>query len=446
VNSEPNSLLRAAREAGGLTQGQLAELANAQVEQATGKPGAMDADYIGKLERGVHHWPNRDYRLALRHVLRCQSDAGLGFFSTRSRAATVERHPQYVNGGDDVERKAFLRVLAGSVAGLAFTDPLSDFASAASASGDRQVGHFEVEQVRRMARLFAEQDHRYGGGLSAQAAVTQLSTSIDFLDAGFAKETVRRQYFAAVADLADTAAGMCFDAGSHQRAERCFRFAVGSATEAGDWSMRAKALSGLANLAVHQSRPDDALSYAEMALVRADRLTSTTRAVMHSRHARALGLIGSPRAQDCLAAVRQAEDCFVSSSNSGDEPSWIAYYNQAHLERDLGRALLHLGVNGGDYREAQRRLSTAVAQFPSGSSRGKALAMANLAHLTMVRDDPNHAATLGTEALQAMGSVRSDRVLDALRQLRIAGQRHRNIPAVRALNRSIDQTLRASRA
>ena len=36
--------------------------ANMQVEEETGKPGAMDADYIGKLERGIHRWPNRHYR------------------------------------------------------------------------------------------------------------------------------------------------------------------------------------------------------------------------------------------------------------------------------------------------------------------------------------------------------------------------------------------------
>jgi transcriptional regulator with XRE-family HTH domain len=65
VPGEPNDLLRAAREAAGLTQGQLAELANAQVEAVTRSPGAMDADYIGKLERGIHRWPNKSYRHAL---------------------------------------------------------------------------------------------------------------------------------------------------------------------------------------------------------------------------------------------------------------------------------------------------------------------------------------------------------------------------------------------
>jgi transcriptional regulator with XRE-family HTH domain len=88
-----NDLLRAAREAAGLTQAQVAALANAEVERLTGTLGAMDADYVGKLERGVHRWPNRHYRMALVAVLRGRREADLGFFSTRSRAATVEvRH------------------------------------------------------------------------------------------------------------------------------------------------------------------------------------------------------------------------------------------------------------------------------------------------------------------------------------------------------------------
>lgn len=433
------ALLRAARAASGLTQGQLAELANAQVEAATGTLGAMEADYVGRLERGIHRWPNKSYRQALRAVLHVASDADLGFFSARSHAATVERSPRCVDGGDDVERNAFLRVLAGSVTGLALSDPLGDVVARAT-SGHRRIGRAEVDQVRHSARMFASQDHMFGGGLSSHAAVTQLSTSAELLDGRCATDAVRRQFFSAVADLADTAAGMCFDAGLHQHAERCFRFAVGCSTEAGDWSLRAKALSGLANLAVHQGRPEDALSCSEMALVRADRLTPVVRAVMHSRHARALGLIGSHRGSDCIAAVRQAEDYFVV--RGGDEPEWISYYDEAHLDRDLGRALLHLGVNGGDYSEAQRRLSAAIGRFPDGYSRGKALAMANLAHLTMVRDDPAHAVNLGNEALVAIGSVRSDRVMDAVRQLRSAGQKHKSMPAVRELNQRVDRVLR----
>lgn len=443
MSARPNELLRAAREAAGLTQEQLAEQANAVVKGLTDTYGGMDADYISKLERGIHTWPNKNYRQALRTVLGRQADAELGFFSTRSRAATVvPSFPRQTDGGDEVERKDFLRVLAGSVVGLALSDPLSDFASTSAADSQRRVGQAEVDQVRHLARMFATQDHLVGSGLSAHAVLTQLSVSAKLLDGRFAKDTVRQQLFSAVADLADVAGGMCVDGGSPAQAEKCFRFAVGCGTETGDWAMRAKALSGLANLAVHQERPDDALSLSEMALVRADRLTPRVRSVMHTRHARALGLNGSHFEADCVSAVHQAEDHFTRESS--DEPDWISYYSAAHLERDLGRALLHLGVNGGAYTEAERRLTKAVSHFPQQPSRGKTLAVANLARLTMARGDTEQAVVWGNEALGSIRLVRSDRVLEALRQLRSAGTAHRHVPEVRELNQRIDQGLHES--
>lgn len=417
---EPNDRLRAAREAAALTQGQLAELANAHVHAVTGRPGGMDGDYIGKLERGVHRWPHRGYRDALRAALRAGSDGELGFFSTRARGAGG---PRRATGGDDVERKAFLRVLAGSVTGFALADPLGEVAGAAGG----RVGWAEVEHVRHMARVFAQQDHRYGGGLPSRAVLAQLSASAELTGGTFADERVRARLFSAVAELADVAGGVCFDAGLHERAERAFRFGVGYAAEAGDWAMRSKALTGLANLAVHRGRAEDALDFAELALVRLDRLPPKVAAVVHTRHARALGLVGTSREADCRAAVSRAEDLFATA---GDVPGWIAYYDEAHLERDTGRALLHLALDGGDHADALDRLGAAVARFPEGHSRGKALAKANLAALTMARDDPHHAVALGRDALASVGGVRSDRVDDALRQLAAAGGRHRRLAEV----------------
>lgn len=98
-------------------------------------------------------------------------------------------------------------------------------------------------------------------------------------------------------------------------------------------------------------------------------------------------------------------------------PEWIRYYDQSQLERDNGRALLGLALNGGSYDEAERRLRSSIQAFPAGHHRGKALAMANLATLTMAHDDPLHGAELGRDALAAVGAARSDRVSDAFRQL-----------------------------
>jgi hypothetical protein len=67
---------------------ELADLVNAHVEAATARPGALDANYIGKLERGVISWPGRHYRAGLREVLGVGTDRELGL--TRSRQVPPE--------------------------------------------------------------------------------------------------------------------------------------------------------------------------------------------------------------------------------------------------------------------------------------------------------------------------------------------------------------------
>jgi hypothetical protein len=103
-----------------------------------------------------------------------------------------------------------------------------------------------------------------------------------------------------------------------------------------------------------------------------------------------------------------------------------------------------MALNGGSYVQARQQLTVAIEQFPASHARGKVLAMANLATLTMARDDPPHAVTLGNQALEAVGAVRSDRVLDALKQLRHVSQRHQRVSAVRELNQHVDLVLRTT--
>jgi hypothetical protein len=54
----------------------------------------LDANHIGKLERGEHRWPNDPRREAFRHVLKAATDAELGFYIMRGMhlapAVTVE--------------------------------------------------------------------------------------------------------------------------------------------------------------------------------------------------------------------------------------------------------------------------------------------------------------------------------------------------------------------
>lgn len=342
------------------------------------------------------------------------------------------------DGADSVNRQNFVHLLIGSLTGAALNrTPLA--ATSTAASSGTHIGLSDVARLRRQSIRLAMEDHRVGGELSAPDAIARLAVATSHAHATFGRDSVRRAYLAALAEFADTTAGVCFDAGLHREAEAAFAQSVNYAVEAEDIAMRAKALTGLANLAVHENRSEEALTYAEMALVRSDLLPARLRAVVYTRHARALGAIGHARGPECVAAVQRAED--VYSVDDDRTPPWLEYYDHAHLRRDKGRALLYLAINGGEgFDTAYQQLDDAVTGFRGGYSRGKALAFANLATLVMAREDPHHAVEIGLCALDSIGMVRSARVNHAFAQLAVQSRRHAGLPAVAALQIKIGET------
>lgn len=101
--AEPNELLRAARErtesphrpGKPMSRAELAEAVCAWIREKTGRGSGLDANYIGKLERGVVRWPHPAYREGLREVLQVACDDELGFANTFldwSEARRVRQH------------------------------------------------------------------------------------------------------------------------------------------------------------------------------------------------------------------------------------------------------------------------------------------------------------------------------------------------------------------
>lgn len=62
-----------------MSRAELAAALCAWISQRTGRGSGLDANYSGKLERGVVRWPHSDYRDGLREVLQVASDDELGF-------------------------------------------------------------------------------------------------------------------------------------------------------------------------------------------------------------------------------------------------------------------------------------------------------------------------------------------------------------------------------
>ena len=111
-----------------------------------------------------------------------------------------------------------------------------------------------------------------------------------------------------------------------------FGFALGCAEQARDWPLRAEMLSSMAKQAIWSGQPDDGLTLAEQALVRADRLTATGRALLHTDRARALAKMR--RVQETLTALGAADEHFARSTPAED---WRQLNTRAHQSGIPGR-------------------------------------------------------------------------------------------------------------
>lgn len=99
-----------------MSRAELATEANAWLWRTTGLVYALDANHVGKLERGESHWPRRHYRDAFRAVLHASNDAELGFHVVRSgRNSDLDRD---VERADDGERWAFSPDSTVAVSGI----------------------------------------------------------------------------------------------------------------------------------------------------------------------------------------------------------------------------------------------------------------------------------------------------------------------------------------
>ncbi|ESQ05649.1 MULTISPECIES: helix-turn-helix domain-containing protein [Streptomyces] len=339
---------------------------------------------------------------------------------------------------EPVIRRSFL-----GIGGLAAIAPLSftDAFAPAELSLPSHVNPSHVDQVLAVANALSGMDNKLGGGgVVRDVAARAMQWSAGLLQAQF-PEHLRTDLFAAVSRLGIVVGASAFDAYHHDEATKTFRFAADCAEEAGDWHLRAKTYSFLARQAVWIGAPDDGLTYAEKGLVRSDRLTATEQAMLHTARARAFGKMGNVR--DTMAAVGAADEAFTRA-RPAEDPSWMAYYDEAQHNGDTAHALFDLALLAGqDPGRAARRFDTAVKGHTDAYKRSRAISRTKLASLLMAKGDPRKAAALGHDALNEVGRLTSRRAADDLRQLGRFASKHRTVQEVSALRDRIAATVSA---
>jgi transcriptional regulator with XRE-family HTH domain len=405
-----------------LSRQELAELANAWIWKHRKKMAVLSANYIGQLERGYIRWPGKVTREALRAILGVSTDAALGFVNTRRAVVKLK----------DVNRKQFLQRATGlGVGALVPEGPLAALAALLEGSGEttptpHRIGATDIEQVRTAARVFESWGCTYGGGFAREAVMGQLRWSAGLLEAT-CPDRLRPELFSAIGDLADVAGYMAVDANAHKEGRRAYRFALACTEEAEDWSLRAEVLSSMAKQAIWTGQPDDGLTLAEHALVRPDRLTAATRALLHTDRGRALARMR--RINETLTAIGIADEHFAHVSPDNEPPFMACYSNVRHAQL-TGQPLAELAILGRDPGEATNRLTAAIAGHAISNARAQAVCLIKLAILTMAIGDPVQAATIGHQALDLAGTIRSRRVADDLRELARYTTAHQHLDEV----------------
>jgi hypothetical protein len=99
--------------------------------------------------------------------------------------------------------------------------------------------------------------------------------------------------------------------------------------------------------------------------------------------------------------------------------------------------LWYVAVHGHFVAEAQQRLSTAVADHGEEHARIRVLHQISLASLVMAIGDPDKAALIGGQALDAASAMRSRRAAEYLHELRRFAEPHEKLTAVVELTHRI---------
>lgn len=160
--------------------------------------------------------------------------------------------------------------------------------------------------------------------------------------------------------------------------------------------------------------------------------------MLHNSRARDLAKLGD--VQDALRAVGAADEAFSHAHPAEDSP-WMASYTESRHLGFSGNALWELSMHGQFVAETRNRMSTAITTRPEG--RARTSNQTKLASLIITTGDPLEAAALGTQALDGMGSLRSQRTTHKLRELRHLSAPHTHLPEIAELRHRINTALAA---
>ncbi|MEU5607930.1 transcriptional regulator [Streptomyces sparsogenes] len=334
----------------------------------------------------------------------------------------------------DVGRRDFLS--GSTVAASALVEPSRDWLitgtdTQVARTAGAKVGRSDVAAVRATTDALIELDHRYGSGHVRPVVVHYLNSVVSGLLAGSYRESVGRELFAAVARLTELAGYMAVDTGQSGLAQRYYIQALRLAQAAGDRGYGGYVLAAsMSHLAAQLGNPREIAQLAKAAQEGArGQVPPRAESLFLAAEARGHALLGDGRA--CQVAAGRALDAMEraagSGGESGDEPVWIRHFDHAYLADELA----HCHRDLGQAEPARRRAEEALAGHPEGRVRRRAIGLLLLATSLVQQREVEQACHTGTQAVELLGSLRSNRGVEYLDDFQQRLEPYRDEPVVR---------------
>jgi hypothetical protein len=292
-------------------------------------------------------------------------------------------------------------------------------------ANDVRVGLSDVAAVKATADTFAALDDRFGGGHARHAVVQYLSHDVMPLLNGRYTEAVGRALFSTVAEATLLAGWMSYDSGRHGLAQRYLIQALRFAQDGGDRRLAGSILSAMSHQATFLGRFTEGATLARAARMGiAGVATPTLLAQFHAMEARALARTGDQRAVH--QALNEAERS-LDRRNSGDEPEWITYFDDAELSAEAAHCFR-------DINSARRAVEHAGNAMSGIHVRSDFFATMVLADAHLRAGDIEEACRVTLDALDLGEQLRSARCVSYLREFRIALKPYGTTAFVRELH------------
>ncbi|MCC4322396.1 hypothetical protein [Streptomyces malaysiensis] len=279
----------------------------------------------------------------------------------------------------------------------------------ATAKGSARVGLADVATIKATSDMFAQLDDRFGGDHARYSVVQYLSRDVAPLLTGQYTEAVGRALFSTVAEATLLAGWMSYDSCHHGLAQRYFLQALRLAQDGDERRLAGSILSAMSHQATFLGHYTEGATLARAARMGISGVaTPTLMAQFHAMEARALARTGDTRA--CELALAEATKA-LERRNSGDEPEWITYFDEAELAAEAAHCFR-------DVNSARQAVAHAENAMSGNHVRSDFFATMVLADAHLRAGDPEEACRVALDALDLGEQLKSARCVSYLAEFR----------------------------